>query len=233
MRRIGLLGGMSFEGSATYYRLINEAVRARLGGVSSADLILRSVNFDVIVQMQKSDRWDDAGDYLADAAAGLERAGAQCIVICAVTMHMVADAVQRATRLPVLHVVDETAKSLLAAGRRRPLLIATRYTMENGFYQDRMAARGVDVLVPDETDRADIHAIIFDELCQGRILDASRDRLVGMVDKAKTAGADSVIFGCTEIGLILQPDSLSLPGFDSTVIHALAAVAFALGETAG
>ena len=228
--RVGLLGGMSFEGSATYYRLINEAVRARCGGLSSADIVMRSVNFDTIVQMQKSGRWDDAGRYLADAAAGLERAGAECILICAVTMHLVADAVERSVAVPFIHIIDETATSLRAAGCCRPLLIATRYTMENGFYQTRMQRHGIDVLVPNAAGRTATHDIIFDELCQGKILDASRTILIDLVEQAKSEGADSVIFGCTEIGLILDPLRLPLPGFDSTVIHAQAAVDFALAE---
>lgn len=228
MRTIGLLGGMSFEGSATYYRLINEEVRDRLGGLNSADTILRSVNFDTIVAMQKSGRWDDAGAFLARAAQGLEKAGAQCIMICAVTMHLVADAVEKAIAVPFLHIIDETATCLAAAGRSKPLLIATRYTMEDGFYQARMAGHGMEVIVPDEASRAAVHAIIFDELCQGKIFDSSRDTLVALIERAKADGADSVIFGCTEIGLILQPDALPLQGFDSTAIHARAAVAFSL-----
>lgn len=228
LRIIGLLGGMSFEASAIYYRLINEAVRQRLGSLHSADIVLRSVNFDVIAQMQTQGRWDDAGRYLADAAIGLERAGAQCIILCTNTMHQVADAIDSATTTPFIHIVDETARVLRDAGCHRPLLVATRYTMEQGFYQARMADHGIDVMVPDEAGRAATHAIIFDELCQGKILDASRDRLTGLIETARAQGADSVIFGCTEIGLILDPAALPLPGFDSTVIHAQAAVDFAL-----
>ena len=228
MRTIGLLGGMSFEGSATYYRLINEAVRERLGGLNSADSVMRSVNFNHIVEMQKSGRWADAGEYLADAAKGLEWAGAECVLICAVTMHLVADAVEQAIDVPFIHIVDETALRLKAAGHNKPLLIATRYTMENGFYPTRMERHGIDVMVPDEEGRAAVHAIIFEELCQGKIIDASRDALVTLIEMAKAEGADSVIFGCTEIGLILNPDHLPLPGYDSTTIHAEAAVAFAL-----
>jgi len=228
MRTIGLLGGMSFEGSATYYRLINEGVRDRLGGLNSADAVMRSVNFNTIADMQKGGRWDDAGDYLADAARGLERAGAECILICAVTMHLVADTVEAAVSVPFLHIVDETARVLLDKGYRKPLLIATRYTMESGFYQARMARHGIEVTVPDEAGRIATHAIIFDELCQGKVLEESRASLVALIASARTAGADCVIFGCTEIGLILDPAALPLPGFDSTVIHAEAAVRFAL-----
>ncbi len=228
MRTVGLLGGMSFEGSATYYRLINEAVRERLGGLNSADTIMRSVNFDTIVAMQKSGRWHDAGSFLADAAKGLEKAGAECVMICAVTMHLVADDVERAIHVPFIHIIDETAKRLREDGHRKPLLLATRYTMENGFYQERMAGHGIEVMVPEEDGREAVHAIIFDELCQGKVLDASRNALVTLIEHAKADGADSVIFGCTEIGLILDPDALPLQGFDSTVFHANAAVAFAL-----
>ncbi len=230
MRIIGLLGGMSFEGSATYYRLINEAVRGQLGGLASADSVMRSVNFETIVRMQQAGQWEDAGAYLADAACGLERAGADCVLICAVTMHLVADAVEQAISVPFIHIIDETAKVLQQAGCTRPLLIATRYTMENGFYQARMSARGIDVMVPDDAGRAAVHAIIFDELCQGKIIDASRACLMDLIERARAQGADSVILGCTEIGLILDPQALPLPGFDSTVIHADAAVAFALGD---
>ena len=228
MRTIGLLGGMSFEGSATYYRAINEAVRARLGGLNSADSIMRSVNFDTIATMQTSGRWDDAGRYLAEAARGLEHGGADCILICAVTMHLVADAVEAAIGIPLIHIIDETARKLRDRGFRKPLLIATRYTMEEGFYQARMARHGIEVIVPDAHGRAATHEIIFNELCRGKVLDTSRAALTNLVAAGKTDGADSVIFGCTEIGLILDPDGLPLPGFDSTMIHAMAAVDFAL-----
>lgn len=232
MRRIGLLGGMSFEGSATYYRLINEAVRERFGGLTSADLVLRSVNFARLVEMQRRGRWGEIGAELAEGARDLERGGAECVLVCAVTMHLVAEAIEGAVSVPLLHVIDETGKVLRAQGRRRPLLLATRYTMEDGFYQARMRAQGVEVMIPDDAGRAATHAIIFDELCQGKILDRSRDVLVTLIETAGAAGADSVIFGCTEIGLILDPSTLPLAGFDSTVIHAAAAVAFALGDVA-
>ncbi|MDH4554123.1 aspartate/glutamate racemase family protein [Pseudomonas sp. BN417] len=229
MRKIGLVGGMSFEGTAVYYRKINEAVRERLGGLHSAEVLMHSVDFQRIVDLQKTDRWDDAGHYLASVARGIEGAGADCIMICAVTMHLVADAVEATVRVPFIHIVDETAKRLKAAGCRRPLLLATRYTMENGFYPARMERHEIEVLVPEAEGRALVHGIIFDELCAGKVLDQSRDALVALIEQAQAAGADSVIFGCTEICLILDPDALSLPGFDSTAIHVDAAVEFALG----
>lgn len=228
MRKIGLIGGMSFEATAIYYRKINEAVRARLGGFHSADILLRSVDFQTIVDMQKSARWDDAGAYLGAAGKALEDAGADCLLICAVTMHLTAPAVEAATSVPVIHVIDETAARLKAAGYKRPLLIATRYTMENGFYQARMETHGVEVVVPDQDGRDATHAIIFDELCAGVVKDSSRDVLLALVETAKAQGADSLIFGCTEICMILDVATSSLPAFDSTDIHAEAAVDFAL-----
>ncbi|GGF61676.1 aspartate racemase [Azorhizobium oxalatiphilum] len=233
MRKLGLIAGMSFESSVIYYRKINEAVRDRLGGNHSADILMRSVDFQLIVDMQKAGRWDEAGRYLADAARGLEQAGAESVLICAVTMHLVAPAVAAAVSVPLIHVIDATAERLKAAGCRRPLLLATRYTMEQGFYQARMAGHGIEVMVPDEAGRTLTHDIIFNELCAGKVLDASREVLVGLIGAAQAEGADSLILGCTELGMILDPDALALPGFDSADIHVEAAVAFALDGAAG
>lgn len=230
MRTIGLIGGMSFESSAVYYRLINEMVRERLGGLASAEVIMHSVNFADIVAMQKAGDWDAAADRLARAGEGLCAAGANCVLIGTNTMHLVADQVAARLRAPLINIIDETSAALIAAGSRRPLLLATRYTMEHGFYTDRMRHPGLDPVVPDETDRATVHSVIFDELCAGKVLDSSRDKLLAIIEKARVAGADSVILGCTEICLILDPDALPMPGFDSTTIHARAAVDFALSE---
>lgn len=230
MKVIGLIGGMSFESSAVYYRLVNEAVRERLGGLSSAEVLMHSVNFEDIVTMQKAGRWDDAARRLGDAAAGLERAGASCVLICTNTMHLVADAVARRVSVPLIHIIDETAAALKAAGRKRPLLLATRYTMEHGFYADRMKALDIQIMVPDSDDRATTHSVIFDELCAGQVCEQSRARMIAIIEKARAEGADSVILGCTEICLLLDPARLPLPGFDSTAIHAEAAVDFALGH---
>lgn len=230
MRKIGLIGGMSFESTAVYYRLINEMVRDRLGGLASADLLLHSVNFADVVEMQKAGRWDLAARHLARSAASLEAAGAECVLICTNTMHLVASEVQASVDIPLIHIIDETAKALKSNGLKRPLLLATRYTMEHGFYTDRMAALGVDVLVPDAEDRTAIHSIIFNELCAGTVFDASRDCAIAMIEKAKATGADSIILGCTEICLLLDPKNLPLPCADSTAIHAQAAVDFALGK---
>lgn len=232
MKTIGLIGGMSFESSAVYYRLINEAVRERLGGLASAEVILHSVNFAEIVALQKAGRWDAAADRLARAGEGLCAAGAECLLICTNTMHLVADRVAARVPVPLVNIIDVTSGALAAAGRKRPLLLATRYTMEHGFYTDRMRRHGLDPMVPDEAGRATVHAVIFDELCAGRVLDSSRAKLLAIVEKAKAEGADSVILGCTEICLILDPAALPLPGFDSTALHALAAVDFALSQEA-
>lgn len=228
MRKIGLIGGMSFEGSAVYYRQINEAVRARMGDLHSAEMMLYSVDFQKIVDMQKAGDWQGAGEYLADVGRRLEAAGAEAVLICAVTMHLVAPQVEAALSVPFLHIVDATAARLKAAGLRRPLLLATRYTMENGFYPARMAQHGIEVMVPDAEGRTVTHDIIFNELCAGKVLETSRAALIALVDQAQRQGADSVIFGCTEICLILEVDKLPLPGFDSTAIHVDAAVDFLL-----
>ncbi|MBK5569831.1 aspartate/glutamate racemase family protein [Ensifer sp. 2YAB10] len=232
MRKIGLIGGMSFESSAIYYRMVNEAVRERLGGLHSAEVLLHSVDFQSIVDLQKAGRWADAAERLTDVALGLEAAGADCVLICTNTMHLIADAVQAAVNIPLINIIDETAVRLKAAGSRRPLLLATRYTMEHGFYAERMLSHGIDIMVPDAEGRALTHNIIFDELCAGKVLRSSRRALIDLIDKAEAQGADSVILGCTEICLTLDPRALPLPGFDSTAIHAEAAVEFALKNPA-
>jgi aspartate racemase len=212
MRKIGLIGGMSFESSAVYYRMVNEAVRERLGALHSAEVLLHSVDFQKIVDLQKAGRWDEAARRLSGVARALQSGGADCVLICTNTMHLIAD----------------TAIRLKATGSRQPLLLATRYTMEHGFYAERMKAHGIDLIVPDADGRKLTHEVIFDELCAGKVLDASREALMGLIEKAKAEGADAVILGCTEICLILDPANLPLPGFDSTAIHAEAAVDFAL-----
>jgi aspartate racemase len=229
MRTIGLIGGMSFESSAVYYRLVNEMTRERFGGLTSAEVLMHSVNFADIVALQKSGRWDEAAARLAAIGIKLQSAGADCVLICTNTMHLIADDVAARVSVPLIHIVDETAAALKRAGCRRPLLLATRYTMEHGFYTERMARQGVSAMVPDADDRTIVHDVIFNELCAGTVLDSSRDKLMAIIERGKAAGADSVILGCTEICLILDPNALPLPGFDSTAIHAEAAVEFALG----
>jgi aspartate racemase len=213
-----------------YYQLLNEGVRARLGGLHSADLILRSYDFSLIQQLQATDDWTAAADVLAGTARELEQAGADCVLICTNTMHKVAPAVQEAVQIPLLHIVDATADAIKTAGAQRPLLLATRYTMEQPFYRDRLSGQhGIDVIVPDADDRETIHSVIFEELCQGVADSDSRDRFLEIVNKAREErGTDSIILGCTEIGLLVDEAMLSQPTFDTTKLHVDAALDFSL-----
>jgi aspartate racemase len=231
-RTIGLIGGMSWESTATYYRAINELVRARHGGLTSADILMRSVNFAEIVALQKAGRWDTAAERLGAIAQGLASIGAGCVLICTNTMHLVAEEVAALCDVPLIHIVDVTGAALRAAGATRPLLLATKYTMEEGFYLRRLHETcGIEALVPEAADRDIVHSVIFDELCQGIVLDSSRAEFVRIIERARQRGADSVILGCTEIGLLITTAQSPLPAFDSTLIHAEAAVDFV--ETAG
>ncbi|WP_304170608.1 aspartate/glutamate racemase family protein [Phenylobacterium aquaticum] len=227
MRLVGLIGGMSAESTAYYYQTFNRLVRERLGGLHSARLLIWSLDFAPIAALQAAGDWATAGAVLADAARRLEGAGAEAILIGANTMHLVADQVAAAVQVPLIHIGDATAAALEAIGSRRPLLLGTRFTMEMGFYRDRLAARGIEALIPDEADRARLHAIIYDELCQAVISPASKAEVLAIT--AKAAGADAVIFACTEIGLLLSPDDLSLPVVDTAIVHAQAGVDFSLG----
>lgn len=230
MTTIGLIGGMSWESTAVYYRLLNEGVRARRGGLHSADVLLHSLDFSPIAEMQARGDWDAAGDVLADSARRLERAGAGCILLCTNTMHKLAERITGATRVPFLHLADVTASAIRASASRKPLLLATRFTMEQAFYRDRLAAHGVEALVPAEAERTDIHRIIYEELCRGEIRPASKARYLGIIaDAVARDGADGVILGCTEIGLLISQDDTALPVFDTTALHVGAALDFALG----
>jgi amino-acid racemase len=229
MKRIGLLGGMSWESSIEYYRLLNETVRDRLGGLHSADCLMHSVDFTTIEVLQRENRWDDAAGLLTAHAQGLERAGAACLVLCTNTMHRVADEIQAGIGIPLLHIADATAGRIRAAGIERVGLIATRYTMEQDFYRGRLAQRhGIDVLVPPEPDLTLVHDVIYDELCQGRVLDPSRDQYRRIIGELESAGAAGVIYGCTEIDLLVGPEDASVPVFDTTRIHVETAVDWAL-----
>ncbi|MBB2496034.1 aspartate/glutamate racemase family protein [Aquipseudomonas ullengensis] len=233
MKTIGLIGGMSWESTAVYYREINERMRKRHGGLVSADILLRSVDFSQVVALQQAGRWDQAGADLAHIGQQLEKAGAACVLICTNTMHKVADAVAQAIGVPLLHIVDVTGAALQQAGMRRPLLLATRYTMEQNFYHDRLAARfGIEALVPDEPDRTLVHEVIFNQLCQGVVCAESKQAFLDVIARGKAAGADSVILGCTEIGLLIGLSDGELPVFDSTYLHAQAAVDFSDGVAA-
>ena len=228
MQTIGLLGGMSWESSIAYERIINEEVRRRLGGVHSADLLIRSYDFAVVEQLQAAGEWEQAW-LLADGARALEAAGARVLVLCTNTMHQVADMIEAATAIPFLHIADVTGRAVTAAGLARPGLLGTRYTMERDFYRGRLErAHGLTVLVPPERDRALVHEVIFGELVRGVVSEASRDRYLEVIGRLRERGADGIIAGCTEIELLVGPDDVSLPYFPTTRLHALAAVDLAL-----
>ncbi|MCP1373307.1 aspartate/glutamate racemase family protein [Dyella lutea] len=229
MRTIGLLGGMSWESTVPYYRLINEAVRQRLGGLHSARLLLHSVDFAEIEALQRSGDWEAAGRQLAAAARRLEVAGAELLLIGTNTMHKVAPAVEAAIGIPLLHVGDATARAVRAADIARVGLLGTRFTMEQAFYVDRLASHGLEVLVPSSAEREEVHRVIYQELCAGRFEPASRARFRQVMADLVARGAQGVILGCTEIGLLVDVGDASVPLFDTTRLHALAAVELALG----
>jgi aspartate racemase len=228
MRCIGLLGGMSWESSIEYERLINEGVRERLGGTHSADLIVRSYDFAAIEALQQADRWDDAGALLAADARRLQDAGAELVVLCTNTMHVCAPAIEAAIDVPFLHLADATARAVLAAGVGRVALLGTRYTMERDFYRGRLEQHGLDVLVPDEPDRTTVHDIIFGELVRGVVREESKRSYLDVIARLTAAGAEGVIAGCTEIELLVAPDDVAVPWFPTTRLHAQAAVEAAL-----
>ncbi|MCR5879897.1 aspartate/glutamate racemase family protein [Phenylobacterium sp. J367] len=227
MRTLGLIGGISAESTVVYYQLLNRLVRERLGGLHSAKLILWSVDFAPIAELQAKGDWDETGRQFADAARRLVAAGAEAMVICANTMHLNAPQVAEAG-VPVIHIADATAEALKRLGVTRPLLLATRFTMEKPFYLDRLRGQALDGLVPEAADRETLHAIIYDELCQGVVTESSKAVVLGIIERGRAAGADGIIFGCTEIGLLLDPAAMPLPTVDSAVAHCEAAIDFAL-----
>jgi len=229
MRTLGLLGGMSWESTLPYYRCVNERVREKLGGLHSAKLVLYSVDFAEIERLQHTGDWATAGHVLADAAQALERAGAEALVLCTNTMHRVLDVIEPAIRIPVVHIADATARRIRAAGIAKVGLLATRFTMEQDFYRGRLERNGLSVLVPDAGERAEVHRIIYDELCLGVIRESSRDTYRGIMASLVGRGAEGLILGCTEIGLLVGADDTNVPVFDTTRIHAEDAVDWALG----
>lgn len=230
---IGLIGGVSAESTAYYYQTLNRLVRERLGGLHSARVLVWSVDFAPVAELQARGDWAAAGAQFADIARRLEAAGAEAILIGANTMHLVAETVQAAVQVPLIHIGEVTALALRRLGARRALLLGTRYTMEMGFYRDRLAAHGVEAVIPAEADRLRLHAIIYDELCQGVVSAASKAEVISMISRA--GAVDAIIFACTEIGLLLSPEDVAAPVVDTAIVHAAAAVDFALSdmETAG
>ena len=230
MKVIGLVGGMSWESTAEYYRLINLAVRERLGGQHSARILMFSVDFEGIERKQHDGRWAEATEELIEAALRVERGGADFLLLCTNTMHKVADAIRKALRIPLLHLVDATAEQVKKEGISRVGLLGTRFTMEEGFYRERLSGFGLDVIVPDEEGRRVIHDVIYRELCQGRILDESRHKVLGLIESLRGVGAQGVILGCTELPLLVQASAGPFPVFDTTAIHARRAVDLALED---
>lgn len=229
MKIIGLLGGMSWESSAEYYRIINQLVRERLGGLHSARCLMWSFDFAEVEALQHTGRWDDATALMIEATRRLERGGADVVVICTNTMHRMADAVQAAIGIPILHIADPTAERIQAAGLGRVGLLGTAFTMEQDFYKGRLVSRhGLEVLVPEEADRAAVHRIIYDELVQGRVEPASRAAYREIIARLVDRGAEAIILGCTEIMLLVKPEDSPVPLFDTTAIHAEAAVEYSL-----
>lgn len=231
MKTIGLIGGMSWESSASYYRIINEAVKEQLGGLHSAKCILYSVDFDEIERYQTEGDWNAAGTSLSDAARSLEKAGADFIVICTNTMHKVVDQIEKSIHIPVLHIADATAKQIHHAGIGRVGLLGTRYTMEQDFYKERLTSKGINVMTPPEEERQQINRIIFEELCLGKIEDGSRHYYKSVIARLVADGAEGIILGCTEIGLLISPEDAAVPLFDTAEIHAVEAVKLALKES--
>ncbi|SCX71726.1 aspartate racemase [Pseudomonas sp. NFACC32-1] len=230
MRTIGLIGGMSWESSAEYYRLINQQVRDRLGPLRSAQLLMHSVDFGPVEQAQHAGRWEDAAAILVDAARRLEAGGAECVVLCTNTMHKVAAQIQSAVSIPFLHIADPTGQAALEAGAVTVGLLGTAFTMEQEFLKERLSAQGLNVVIPAPEERQAVHRIIYDELCVGVIDPASRQVYQRVIESLAECGAQAIILGCTEIGLLIKPEHSPLPLLDTTHLHARAAVAFALED---
>lgn len=232
MKTIGLLGGMSWESTIEYYRIINETVKEKMGGLHSAKCILYSVDFAEIEILQHENRWDQAARLLVQASRSLEIAGADCLVICTNTMHKLAPEIQQQLSIPLLHIADPTAQKVRSAGLRKVALLGTRFTMEEDFYRGRLERpHGLEVLIPSEADRQIVHRVIYDELCMGIIAAASAKHYAQIIGRLIDAGAEGVILGCTEIGLLVKPADYGIALFDTTRIHAEAAVQFALEES--
>ena len=229
MKVIGLIGGMSWESTVEYYRLINESVKEKLGGLHSAKCVLYSVDFAEVEELQRQGRWPDAAQLLVGAAQNVEKAGADFVLICTNTMHKLADPVQARIGIPLLHIADATAAKVGQAGIRRVGLLGTRFTMEEDFYRGRLADQfGLEVIIPDTKDRETVHRIIYKQLCVGTIRPESKAQVAGIMSRLVDLGAEGIILGCTELGLLLNAGDSRVPLFDTTRLHALAAVEYAL-----
>lgn len=229
MKTIGVIGGMSWESTALYYRMLNEGIKARLGGLHSAKIAMLSVDFEEIERLQAAGDWQQAGDMLAACGVSLKAAGADFLLIATNTMHIVADRVQDASNLPLLHIADATGEKIRSLGLTRIGLLGTAYTMEHSFYRGRLEDRfGLDVITPDADDRAEVHRIIYEELCLGSVRETSRQAYLDVIEKMRAAGAEAIILGCTEIGMLVTPEHTDMTLLDTTAIHAETAVEKAL-----
>lgn len=220
MKTIGLIGGMSWESTTSYYQIINETIKRELGGLHSAKILLYSVDFAEIEHYQAVGDWDKSAQVLADIAQRLEQAGVDFIVICTNTMHKVAPQIQKKIAIPILHIAQATAQALVDDGIRKVGLLGTKYTMTQDFYKEKLLESGLEVLIPDQAGIADVNRIIYDELCLGDIRESSKQTYLTVIDDLKNAGAEAVILGCTEIGLLVKQSDIALPLYDTTVIHA-------------
>ncbi|EOH97364.1 aspartate/glutamate racemase family protein [Enterococcus pallens] len=230
MKTIGLLGGMSWESTVSYYTLINQGIQSELGGLHSAKILLGSVDFQEIETCQAQGEWEKSGEILADYAKGLEAAGADFLLICTNTMHKVAPQIQQQLTIPILHIADATIDQLKQEGITKVGLLGTKYTMTQDFYKERIIDQGIEVLIPDEEAIERVNTVIFDELCLGTINAASKQQYLAVIDQLKAEGAQGIILGCTEIGLLIQQADVDIPLFDTTEIHCTAAVKKALAE---
>ncbi len=229
-RTLGIIGGMSWESTESYYRLINEGIKAKLGHLHSADLLIHSVDFAPIEALQAKGAWAEMGEMLANSGRRLQAAGAQGLLIATNTMHKVADSVEAATGLPIIHIADATAKAINVKGVMKVALLGTQFTMTQDFYKQRLIDSGLQVVIPEDAARAEVHRVIYDELCQGKLLDNSRQYYQQVIEHLAKQGVEGVILGCTEIGLLIKQADSSIPVFDTTAIHAAAAVDFLLGD---
>ena len=228
MKTIGLIGGMSWESTVTYYKIINETVKEKLGGLHSAKCILYSVDFQEIEECQANGNWEKSGEILGEAAYNLEKAGADFIVICTNTMHKVVNQIKEKISIPILHIAEMTAEKILEKGLKNIALLGTKYTMEQDFYKSKLIEKGINVIIPDKNDIETINEVIYDELCLGTINSNSKKKFLEIVDKLRSKGAEGIILGCTEIGLLIKNEDTDVPLFDTAVIHAEEAAIYSI-----
>ena len=228
MKTIGLIGGMSWESTVTYYKIINETVKEKLGGLHSAKCILYSIDFQEIEECQANGNWEKSGEILGEAAYNLEKAGADFIVICTNTMHKVVNQIKEKISIPILHIAEMTAEKILEKGLKNIALLGTKYTMEQDFYKSKLIEKGINVIIPDKNDIEIINEVIYDELCLGTINSDSKKKFLEIVDKLRSKGAEGIILGCTEIGLLIKNEDTDVPLFDTAVIHAEEAAIYSI-----